>query len=158
MAWLLWLIGAIVLAIVEMFTIDFIFLMLAGGALGGMVAALAGGPLWVQVLAFAGVSTLLLFLARPAVKSWMESRTPETRTNFKALRGRTAEVVTEVSTRGGRVKLAGEIWSARSARPGEVFHEGQNVLVVDIEGAFALVTYMENTAPAGPVFPSAPTA
>ncbi|MDO5495243.1 MAG: NfeD family protein [bacterium] len=156
MGWLLWLIGAIVLAIVEMFTLDFIFLMLAGGALGAMIAALAGGPLWVQVVAFAIVSTLLLFLARPAVRSWMESRTPETRTNFKALKGRTAEVVSEVTSRGGRVKLAGEVWSARSARPDEVFYEGQGVLVVDIDGAFAVVTSIERSAPAGHGGPGSP--
>lgn len=140
MAWVVWLIAAFVLGIVEMFTLDFIFLMLAGGALGGMVAALAGGVLWVQVVAFSAVSILLLFLVRPPVQAWMLRRTPETRTNVRALSGRTAEVVSEVTHRGGRVKLSGEVWSARSANVGEVFYEGQPVVVVDIEGAFAVVT------------------
>nr|NLD40991.1 NfeD family protein [Actinomycetales bacterium] len=143
MAWILWLIGAIVAAIVEMFTLDFVFLMFAGGALGGMIAALAGGSVWVQMVAFGGVSLLLLFLVRPAAQAWMLKRTPEARTNVRALSGRIAEVLTEVTTRGGRVKLAGEVWSARSSLPEEVFREGQSVVVVEIDGAFAVVTRAE---------------
>ncbi|HZK04801.1 MAG TPA: NfeD family protein [Actinomycetaceae bacterium] len=154
MAWLLWLLAAIVAGIVEMFTLDLIFLMLAGGALGAMVAALAGGEFWVQVLAFALVSTLLLFLARPAAKAWMDRHSPESRTNVDRYKGETAEVLAEVTRRGGRVKLEGEVWSARSARPDEVFQEGQIVLVVDIDGAFAVVSRMDWPASPGHLPPT----
>lgn len=144
MAWLLWLIGAILAAIAEMFSVDFIFLMFAGGMLGGMTAALAGWDVWAQVLAFSVVSTLLMFLARPAAKRWMETHTPEVRTNVARLHGRAAVVVAPVSEHGGRIKLDGEIWSARTLRPGEEFAVAAHVIVVEIDGAFAVVTAPEN--------------
>lgn len=146
MAWLLWLGGALVGAIIEMFTLDFIFIMLAGGALGGMIAALVGGNVVIQVIAFAAVSVLLLFLVRPAAKAWMDHHTPDSRTNVHALIGRTAEVVARVTDDGGRVKLVGEVWTARAARPHEVFEEGRDVLVVAIDGAYAVVTGLEEQA------------
>lgn len=115
MAWLWWLGIALVLGVVEMLSVDFIFIMFAGGALAGMVAALLGADAWVQVLAFAIVSVLLLAGLRPAARRWMMRSTPDVVTNVHALIGRRARVVLEVTPRGGRVKIGGEIWSARSA-------------------------------------------
>lgn len=143
MVWVYWLIAAVLAAIVELFSTDFIFLMLAGGALGGMTAALLGTELWVQVLAFSVVSLLLLFLARPAAQRWMARHTPQTLTNVERLRGRHARTLSEVTELGGRVKLDGEVWSARSAQPEWVFAAGEDVQVVEIDGAFALVAPLE---------------
>lgn len=139
MSWLLWLLGAIVFGVIEMLSLDFIFIMLAGGALGGMVAAFATSSLAIQVVTFALISALLLFLVRPAVKGWMENHSPNLRTNAHALVGKRAVILEDVTDRGGLVKLAGEDWSARSSRPGEVFVVGMDVTVVRIEGAFAIV-------------------
>ena len=41
--------------------------------------------------------------------------------------------------RGGRVKIGGEEWSARSYTPDEEFDVGTEVEVVQIQGATALV-------------------
>ena len=57
----------------------------------------------------------------------------------RALVGATAEVVSRVDGRGGRVKIGGEIWSARSLDGQEVVEAGATVVVVDISGATALV-------------------
>jgi membrane protein implicated in regulation of membrane protease activity len=40
---------------------------------------------------------------------------------------------------GGRIKLAGEIWSARALETGRVFDPGTQVDVVEIDGATAVV-------------------
>ncbi|HYH24120.1 MAG TPA: NfeD family protein, partial [Blastococcus sp.] len=58
-AWLLWLIGAGLLAAGEMVTLDLTLLMLAGGALGGMGVALLGGATALQIVAFIVVSGAL---------------------------------------------------------------------------------------------------
>src|SRR5690606_12442883 len=108
MAWLWWLGAALVLGVVEMLTVDLIFLMLAGGALAGMLAALLGAPFWVQLIVAGVVSVVLLFVVRPWAKEFLERSTPETRTNVAAHVGREATVVSEVTERAGRVKLAGE--------------------------------------------------
>ena len=50
-----------------------------------------------------------------------------------------AVVLQRVDDMGGRVKLGGEEWSARSYISGEVFDAGAHVEVAQIEGATALV-------------------
>lgn len=137
--WMMWLGAGLLLGVVEMLTVDFIFLMFAGGAFAAFLAALLGAPLIVQILVFGVVSVLLLLLARPAAREWMARTSPATLTNAQALIGREAIAVHDVTDAGGRVKLAGEVWSARSAHPGDVFIEGTKLVVVAIDGAIAVV-------------------
>ncbi|HLS48866.1 MAG TPA: NfeD family protein [Actinomycetaceae bacterium] len=143
MAWLWWLSGALALGVIELLTVDLIFLMFAGGALAGGGVALMGGPFWAQVLAFAAVSALLLWALRPWALAHLKRSTPDTVTNVAAHVGRRAEVVTDVTDRAGRIKLVGEVWSARSAQPSVVLPRGAKVIVVRIEGATAIVTAEE---------------
>lgn len=56
-----------------------------------------------------------------------------------ALKGRQAVVLERVDSSGGRIKLAGEVWSARSLDTGRAYDVGQEVDVVEIEGATAIV-------------------
>ncbi|GAA4940520.1 hypothetical protein GCM10023238_02760 [Streptomyces heliomycini] len=51
-----------------------------------------------------------------------------------ALKGRQAVVLERVDGSGGRIKLAGEVWSARALDAGHTYDAGQEVDVVDIEG------------------------
>jgi membrane protein implicated in regulation of membrane protease activity len=60
-------------------------------------------------------------------------------TGIEALKGKQAVVVERVDGSGGRIKLAGEIWSARSLDESESYEPGRHVDVVDIEGATAIV-------------------
>lgn len=138
MAWLWWAGTALVLLVIEMVTVDLIFLMLAGGALAAVITSLLGGTLWPQVITFAIVAVILLFAARPPLKTWMLRKTPTTRTNARALVGRQAVVVQDVSPAGGRVKLAGEVWSARTATDVTAM-VGSAVTVTEIDGAIAVV-------------------
>ena len=139
MGWLWWVGGALLLGVVEMLTVDLIFLMFAGGALAGGGVALLGGPVWAQVLAFAVISTVLLLAVRPWGLNYLKRSTPETRTNVAAHVGRTAEVLMDVTERAGRVKLFGEVWTARADEPGTVLPTGTTVQVVRIDGATAVV-------------------
>lgn len=143
MAWMWWLGAALILGVVEMLTVDLVFVMFVGGAIAAMVVALLGLPAWVQVVTFALVSWALLQVARPAAKAWIESSTPDTKTNVDALIGRNARVVHEVTEETGRVKFSGEVWTARSARRGEVFAVGEDVVVTAINGAIAMVARPE---------------
>ena len=56
-----------------------------------------------------------------------------------ALEGANAVVLQRVDGRGGRVKIGGEEWSARSYAPDEAFEVGTQVEVAQIQGATALV-------------------
>ncbi|WP_277210661.1 NfeD family protein [Isoptericola croceus] len=143
-AWLWWLIGAFVLAVIEMFALELVFVMLAGGALAGAATAAAGGPPWLQIIVACVVSLLLLALLRPWLVHNLRQRTPLVETNAAAQVGRTAVVVAEVTETGGRVKLSGEVWSARLVDDGLPNSSGRvpvgvEVRVVMIDGATAVV-------------------
>ena len=137
-AWLFWLIAVVVLAAVELLTLDFLFLMMATAAL------LAFGLSWItdsfvlQVVAFAVTSVLLIFLVRPVALRRLNRSTPDTASNTERLIGLPCQVLEAVTDRGGLVRLEGESWSARSVT-GEPLPAGSDVWVHDIEGATALV-------------------
>ncbi|MBI1376048.1 MAG: NfeD family protein [Frankiales bacterium] len=137
-AWVWWLIATAVLVVGEMLTTSLVLAMIAGGtAAAGVVAAIGGGPA-VQVAAFALVSLALLVGVRPVARRHL--RTPfALRTGVASLVGSEAEVVAEVDGRDGRIKLSGEVWSARAYDGQSSYAAGTVVHVVEISGATALV-------------------
>ncbi|MFI7589051.1 NfeD family protein [Spongisporangium articulatum] len=135
--WLAWLGVALLAGVVEVLTLDFVFVMIAGGAVIASVTAALGAPFAVQVLVFAVASVLLLFTVRPILKRWAAT-TPIHVTNAGALVGREALVLEPVTDRTGQVKLAGEVWTARTAG-GAALTTGARVVVLRIDGATAVV-------------------
>jgi membrane protein implicated in regulation of membrane protease activity len=136
--WGAWLGLAVVLGIVEITSLDLIFAMLAVGALSGAVAALVTDNLAVEVLVSLAVSLGMLFVVRPIALSHL--RTPHAiRTGVAALIGESGVVIEQVNSRDGRIKLRGEVWSARTYDPSHVIAAGKNVEVVQIDGATAIV-------------------
>ncbi|GAB3087736.1 NfeD family protein [Isoptericola nanjingensis] len=143
-SWLWWVGGALLLAAIEMLSLDLVFIMLAGGALGGAVTAAAGGPVWLQFVVACAVALLLLFVLRPWLLQHLKQRVPLVETNAAAHVGRPAVAITEVTEAGGRVKLMGEVWSARLVDDGVPDSTGRvpvgaELRVVRIDGATAVV-------------------
>ncbi len=136
-AWLVWLGIALVLVAIETATVDFVFLMLAGGALGAAAAAGLGVGVAGQALIAAGVAIGLLFGVRPYLKDRLTIGSGQAM-GTQAQVGRSAVVLDRVTTGSGQVKLAGETWSARTR--GESIEAGEEVVVVAIEGATAVVS------------------
>ncbi|MBU4214923.1 MAG: NfeD family protein [Actinobacteria bacterium] len=145
MAWLWWVGAALVLGIVEMLTLSLVLVMLAGGALAGALASLLGAPLWVQIVVAVLVATVLLTTLRPWLLRRLRRRIPLEETNAAALVGRPAVVVAAVDVATGRVKLAGEVWSART-EAGVVLPPGAPVTVTRIDGATAVVVPLDAPA------------
>jgi membrane protein implicated in regulation of membrane protease activity len=138
--WVLWLALILVFVIIEVFTLDFTFLMLAGGGLGGLVAGFFHAPLWAQIVIAGVLALLLLFVVRPPLLRAFRKGGDPTPSNVHALLGLTGAVVAENASRS-QVKLAnGEVWTARLAPgvDGELV-EGERVVVTAIEGATAVV-------------------
>jgi membrane protein implicated in regulation of membrane protease activity len=135
----LWLIGGVLLALAELFTGDFILIMLAGGAFAAAGTAVLGGPIALQALVFAVVSALGLAAARPALKRHLEKRSDHTRFGVDALEGSEATVVEQVTSGAGMVKIGGELWTARAYDATQVIETGVKVRVVEVKGATALV-------------------
>jgi membrane protein implicated in regulation of membrane protease activity len=142
--WLAWLGIALVLAAVEAMTVDFVFVMLAGGALAAALVAGAGAGLTAQVVTAVVVAALLLFIVRPIVKRHFMDGAEDHGIGASSLVGREARVIETVTSTDGRVKLGGETWSARTAEGAQPCRPGTAVTVLAIHGATAIV---ESAAP-----------
>lgn len=137
-AWVWWLIGAVALGIPLVVTAMPEFGMFSVGAVAAAVTAGLGGGMVAQVLVFVAVSVALIAVVRPIAARHRNQR-PEHATGVDALRGKQALVLESVDGSGGRIKLAGEVWSARALDPDQTFEPGRQVDVVEIDGATAVV-------------------
>ncbi|WP_371581263.1 NfeD family protein [Streptomyces sp. NBC_01314] len=137
-AWVWWLIGATGLGIALVVSAMPELGMLALGAVAGAVTAGLGGGVVLQVVVFAIVSVALIAVVRP-IAARHSSQRPRLATGIDALKGKQAVVLERVDGMGGRIKLAGEVWSARALDSGQAYEVGREVDVVEIEGATAIV-------------------
>lgn len=136
---LIWLIFALGLAAAEALTGDMFLLMLSGGALAAAGSSwLLGLPLWADGAVFLVVSVLLLLGVRPALRRKLTAGTglPEP---ARALEGKHALVIDRVDQHHGQVKLDGEVWTARPYAEEDVYQPGEQVTVMHIDGATAVV-------------------
>ncbi len=134
---LVWFVVALLLVAGEVVSGDFFLLMLAGGAVGASVAGLVVGPV-LQALVFAVVSVGLVVGVRPPLKRRLGIR-PSDASGSAALVGQDATVLELTTAHGGQVKLAGEVWTARSLDESVVLEPGRTVKVMEIDGATAVV-------------------
>jgi membrane protein implicated in regulation of membrane protease activity len=135
----IWLILGLVLIAAEVLSGDFVLLMLGGAALAAAgVSFVVAGPV-VGAVAFVIASGLLVFAVRPVLRRKLNRGIDHSVMHHKALVGTTGVVVAQVDGHGGRVKIGGEVWSARSSDGHEVIEPGAKVTVLDISGATALV-------------------
>jgi membrane protein implicated in regulation of membrane protease activity len=136
--WAIWLVLAALLAAGEVVTTGFILGPLAVAAALAALASALGLGLAVSIIVFIAVSIASLALLRPVAKRHL--RTPAAlRTGTAALVGAPAYVLERVDSLGGRVKIGGEVWSARAFFDDQVLEPGTRVEVAKIEGATALV-------------------
>jgi membrane protein implicated in regulation of membrane protease activity len=137
--WVIWVIVAVALAIGEIATSGLFFLgPVALAALVALLVAALGGSLLLQLIVFGVGSIASLAFLRPVARRHL--RMPaQLRTGTDALVGARATVLQRVDADGGRVKIGGEEWSARSYMEGQVLEPGTRVEVAKIEGATALV-------------------
>jgi membrane protein implicated in regulation of membrane protease activity len=138
MSWIGWLIAAAALGVAEYFTLTLAFGLLAAAALVAALVAGIGAPLLVQVLAFAISAAVGLLIVRPIARRQMRNP-PLVREGSYALVGKKGLVIEEVTGSAGLIKLAGEVWSARSFDEDQVIPPGTPVDVMEIEGATAIV-------------------
>ena len=136
--WIIWLIVAAVLGLVEIATTTLAFGLVAVAALVGAAVGFAGGDLALQFGAFAVTAGVGLGIARPLAMRHIR-QPPLLRTGTAALVGRSAYVLDEVTALGGRVRIGGEEWSARPYDETLTIPKGSTVDVLQIEGATALV-------------------
>jgi len=129
----------VLLAVAELFTLDFVLVMLAGGAFAAAATGLLGGNVLVQVIAFTVVSGLGVFAVRPAIKHRLHRGAEPAVMGLDAIEGAQATVVEEVAEGRGMVRIGGELWQARPFDSTQTMDAGSQVRVVEVKGATALV-------------------
>jgi membrane protein implicated in regulation of membrane protease activity len=137
-AWIVWLIVAAVLGVAELATTTFALGLIAVAACVAAAVAAAHLGLAFQLLAFVLAALAGLGFVLPVARRHIK-QPPLLKTGPAALVGRSAQVLEEVNGHTGRVRIAGEVWSARSYDETLVIPVGHLVDVMQIEGATALV-------------------
>jgi membrane protein implicated in regulation of membrane protease activity len=134
-----WLGLAVLLGVAEMFSLDLMLIMLATGALGGMLTSLVTDAVLVQTLVAVVVSIGMLAVVRPGLARKLHHG-PELRLGHGKLIG-TQGIVTETVTSltPGRVRLAGELWTAQPYDETLTIPAGETVEIFEIRGATAYV-------------------
>ena len=146
-AWIVWLALILIFAIIEVTTLEFTFLMLALGSLGGLLSGLLGIPWWAQIIVAGILSILLLFAVRPPLLRALKRGGDPARSNVDALIGLHGVVTVDFSGNANHVKLAnGETWTAQLVDADRALVEGETVVVTAIDGATAVVAPVERTA------------
>jgi membrane protein implicated in regulation of membrane protease activity len=139
-AWIIWLCVAIVLGIAEIFSLTFVLLMFAGGAVAASLTAAVGAPIAIQAAVFVVVSALALVGVRPYTRKLRDSRTgPDADIGLQALDGAAAVVLERVDKQHGLIKVHGQEWTARALDAEQSFEPGDEVNIVEIRGATAIV-------------------
>jgi membrane protein implicated in regulation of membrane protease activity len=137
--WAAWFVLAVALGVAEMVSLNLILIMIAVGAIVGALTALASFPFILQVLLAAGASTAMLALVRPELLKKLHQG-PDLVSGMNKLVGQQGVVTEELTAHSpGRVKLAGEIWSACPYDDSLTIAPGATVEVFAIRGATAYV-------------------
>lgn len=128
-----WVIVAAVALIVEIISMGLSSIWFTGGGIVAAVIGYMGGPLWLQVVAFIAVSTVLLLAMRPIAKKHLAIGNEKT--NIDSMIGRTEKILVTVDNNEGTgmLKIGDVEWRAVS-EDGSVIPVGTLVKIVKIEG------------------------
>jgi len=146
--WALWLLVFLILAGIEMLTLDLFFILMSVGAFAAMVSYFFGAALWLQIVIFCVVALAMILFVRPVALRHLRLGPKDLRTNVDRLIGHPAVVVEPVNAETGLVKIGGDTWSARF-RGGATLPPGSNVVVTEIDGATAIVSGVPSTPSQG---------
>jgi membrane protein implicated in regulation of membrane protease activity len=138
-SWAIWLSLAFLLGIAEIMSLDLVLIMLAVGALGAAVVALAAPSLWwLQILVATAISISMLLLLRPTLLAKVRSM-PGYRSSTAKMVGSSGVAVSQIDKSGGEIKVDGQSWTARPYSSDVVIEQGTEIEVYEIDGAIAVV-------------------
>lgn len=135
--WIIWLIIAALLVVIEILTQMVWTLCLAVGCIGAIIADMCGADTAVQIGTMAVVSVIAFIFLLPLFKRWHESRQrhSNTLTGMDALLGRSTALITELNPGStGRVKIDGDNWQVISPRLTHSLDIGTSVTVTGYDG------------------------
>ena len=139
--WHMWVIAALILVVVEIFTTGFAVICLAVGAIAAAVDAACGGGAEGQLIWFAAATLLAFVFVRPLLlKAFRKSGGRERLSGVDALKGREAVVSEHISSSDntGRVAVDGDDRKAVSA-DGTDIGKGEKVTIESVDSVVLTV-------------------
>ncbi len=139
-----WAVLIIVFAITEAVTSGLISIWFSIGALAGMLIALIGLPVWMQILVFLVVSGIILLVTLPLSERMINQKT--VKTNADRVLGATGivtETIDNLSSKG-RVEVLGQSWRACSS-DSTIIPIQSFVAVKEIDGVKLIVETVRGT-------------
>ncbi len=135
---IIWLVIAVVMAVVEASTVQLVSIWFAVGAVAGVITSLITGSIPIQIVVFVAVSLLALVITRPMVKRIKVKKSEPT--NADRMIGKEGVVTKSIDNNDakGLVSVGGDVWSARS-HDGQPIESGTIVTVAAIEGVRLIV-------------------
>ncbi len=130
---IMWIVIAVFTLVTEMISLGLTSIWFTVGALIAAVAAFMGAALWLQVLLFVVISTVMLVAMRPIAKKYL--KVGSVKTNAESYIGRIEKVRTTIDNDAGTgmLKMGDVEWRAVS-EDGSVIPEGAYVRIQKIEG------------------------
>lgn len=138
MMYIIWAVAIVGFGVLEAVTVQLVSIWFVIGSVAGLVAALLGAPIYLQVVICIAVSVLALLVTRPLVRKKLKTQVQPT--NADRVIGQTAVVVEEINNiaQTGTVKIDGKVWTARSCDD-KIFPPNSLVAVEKIDGVKLIV-------------------
>ena len=133
MSTIIWIAAIIIFGVVEAATVGLVSIWFVIGSVAGLIAAVLGAAIWLQVVMFFIVSIAALIATRPLVRKL--TKKGEVATNADRVLGGTARVTETIDNTipSGEVYIDGKTWTARS-QSGAVIAPETLVTVIRLEG------------------------
>ena len=135
MDWIFWLVLVIVLAIIEIATVNLLTVWFVISGIVAMILSFFVDNSAITSTVFSVLGIILLFTTRPRLKKILP--TQKARTNIDRVIGMTGVVTAEIKKNQiGEVKVDGKTWSAISDK---LIAVGENVIIDAIDGVKLVV-------------------
>ena len=133
MSTIIWIAAIVIVGVAEAATVGLVSIWFVIGSVAGLIAAVLGAAIWLQVVMFFIVSIAALIATRPLVRKL--TKKGEVATNADRVLGGTARVTETIDNTipSGEVYIDGKTWTARS-QSGAVIAPETLVTVIRLEG------------------------
>lgn len=138
--WQIWLIIALSLVIIEIFTVGFATLCLSIGALGAAVISFFNNSLMLQISVFSLLTLISFIFIRPFMLKFLTNKKDVPKSGIAALIGRKVIVVEDIvpDKNSGLIAIDGDRWKAVS-EDGSIITKGEKVVVLSIDSIILTV-------------------
>jgi membrane protein implicated in regulation of membrane protease activity len=138
--WHIWIIIAVVLFIVEIFTPAFLAACLAIGCIFAGIFSSMDFGIKIQLIAFSIGTVISFFGIRPFILKYGHKKSGDLKTNVHALVGKIGKVTVTIdnSQNQGRVTVEGDDWKAETEN-NEILNTGEKVEILKIDSTILTV-------------------